>query len=169
MFRLMLRLLSWTFVTPDLSADDRHHSRSGAASYKDAIGGLGRGVDNRGSSMDVFMGKEVLTELAVLGRVGVYVDKADLTGAVTLNDTQNVRPYLYFYQAEDIFSWRFDAQNNLTHVLLRDREFTVNPDIGLVDGLVEKFRLLELVDNGVQVRFFDIAGGAISWHSDQEA
>lgn len=130
----------------------------GATSYMESIKGLDKGVDNRGSSMDVFMGKEVLTELCILGRVGVYVDKADLSGTVTLNQTQNVRPYLYFYQAEDIFSWRFDAQNNLTHVLLRDREFTVDESTGLVDGLVERFRLLELVSEGVRVRFFNFSG-----------
>ncbi len=130
----------------------------GARSYTEAVKGMERGVDNRGSSMDGFIGKEVLTELCVLGRVGVFVDKADLSGALTLNETQNVRPYLYFYQAEDIYSWRFDARNNLTHVLLRDRQFTVDESTGLVDGLEEKFRLLELVAEGVSVRFFDIAG-----------
>lgn len=128
----------------------------GSKSYKEAVKGLDKGVDNKGSSMDVFIGKEVLTELCVMGRIGVYVDKADLGAVSTLDQTRGVRPYLYYYQAEDIYSWRFDEQNNLTHVLLRDRDFTVNDETGLVNGLVEKFRLLELLENGVSVRFFDI-------------
>lgn len=130
----------------------------GAKSYQEAIKGLDKGVDNKGSSMDVFIGKEVLTELCVMGKVGVYIDKPAIEERATLDQTRGIRPYLYYYQAEDIFSWRFDAQNNLTHVLLRDRNFRYDEETNLIDGIEEQFRLLSKTDQGVEVRFFDIAG-----------
>lgn len=149
----------------------------GPASYNEAVVGLKKGVDGKGNSMNSFLGQVILPELLVLGRVGIYVDKpAVSTGEVSLAEAREVRPYLYHYQAEDIFSWHFNEDNELDVVLLRDHEFTTDEATGLIDGEVERFRLLKLVDTDgrkqVEVTFYgevergtgvtQVAGGSIN-------
>ena len=73
--------------------------REGSDNYKRAIQGLDLGVDLRGSTMNAFMGMDVLTELLIMGRVGIYIDnpvvvRADNTQP-SLADVEGVRPYLY--------------------------------------------------------------------------
>ena len=81
----------------------------GPESYANAVMGLDRGVDGKGNSMNSFLGQVVLPELLVLGRVGVYVDKPQiLTDRLSLAEARQFKPYLYHYQAEDIFSWHYD-------------------------------------------------------------
>lgn len=121
--------------------------KEGPDSYAKAVHGLERGVDGKGNSMNSFIGQVVLIELLVTGRVGVYVDKPQIiTERLTLAEARSVKPYLYHYQAEDIFSWHFDEENRLDVVLLRDHDFTVDEATGLVNGEVENYRLLKLID-----------------------
>jgi hypothetical protein len=121
--------------------------KDGPDSYSRAVVGLDRGVDGKGNSMNSFIGQVILPELLVLGRVGVYVDKPQiLTDRLSLAEARKYTPYLYHYQAEDIFSWHYNDLNQLDVVLLRDHDFTTDPDTGLIDGEVENFRLLKLVE-----------------------
>ena len=121
--------------------------RNGPESYVDAIHGLNHGVDGKGNSMNSYLGQVVLPELLVIGRVGVYVDKPELLlEGATLADIRGVAPYLYHYQAEDIYSWHYDAYNWLDVVLLRDHAFTVDENTGLINGEEENFRLLKLIE-----------------------
>ena len=79
--------------------------RDGTDTYAQAMEGNNGGVDNKGSSMQSYMGIEVLTELLVMGRVGVYVDNPVVSGLGSLADIgDNIRPYLYTYTAEDILA-----------------------------------------------------------------
>jgi len=55
--------------------------------------------------MNAFVGVKVLTELLVMGRVGVFVDAPFVPRSATLANTGNVAPYLYRYDIEDILSW----------------------------------------------------------------
>ena len=128
--------------------------RGGSVPYQRAIAGLDQGVDRRGSTMNAFLGIKCLTELLVMGRVGVFVDNSVVTGE-TLADVGNARPYLYAYQVEDILSWactKPDEPSEFKSVLLRDtvmdydqvtnlpiqdyqqmRLLWINPDTGLVN------------------------------------
>ncbi len=132
--------------------------KSGPVSYQNAIKGLDRGVDLRGSSMDAFIGRSVLGELLVLGRVGIYVDKPSLTVGSTLLATNATNPYLYTYQAEDIKSWHFNELNMLDTVLLEDHFFGKDNETGLVNSEQTRFRLMNLHPDGVLVRFYAFTG-----------
>ena len=131
--------------------------RDGPESYKNAVVGLNFGVDGKGNTMNSFIGQVIMPELLVLGRVGVYIDKPQiLTNRLTLSEARKFAPYLYHYQAEDIFSWHFDDQNKLDVVLLRDHDFTVDETTGLINGETENFRLLKKVDGGIELTRFGL-------------
>ena len=126
--------------------------KDGPDSYTKAVQGLQHGVDGKGNSMNGYVGQVILPELLVMGRVGVYVDKPVLmTERLTLAEARATKPYLYYYQAEDIFSWHYDDENRLDAVLLRDHTYTVNKETGLVDGEKEYYRLLKKVDGGIEI------------------
>lgn len=129
----------------------------GSKTYTEAVAGRDNGVDMLGSSMNVFMGVEVLPELLALGRVGIYVDMPPKRG-MTLAENQNVRPYLYVYRTEDIRAWDYDetpAPNLFRSVLLRDYVYTYDPYTRLPMGEEERYRYY-FIDNGaVFVKFYN--------------
>jgi hypothetical protein len=103
--------------------------RDGSENYMRASAGEIGGVDNKGSSMQSFLGIDVLTELLVMGRVGVYVDMPQLSGTHTLADEGDTRPYCYMYRVEDILSWAVakpEEPGDFTALLLRDRGIDYN-------------------------------------------
>jgi hypothetical protein len=103
--------------------------RNGSENYMRASAGEIGGVDNKGSSMQSFLGIDVLTELLVMGRVGVYVDMPQLSGTFTMADEGNTRPYCYMYRVEDILSWAVakpEEPGDFTAILLRDRGIDYN-------------------------------------------
>lgn len=127
---------------------------TGSDSYKKAIQGHVYGVDYIGTSIDNFIGCEVLPELTVMGRVGVYVDMPVGTPAVGRSD--EIHPYYYIYQAEDIVSWitgKPGSGHEFTQLLLRDNFYQTNGQYGLVTDIDDQYRLLEVVPEGVQVTF----------------
>jgi len=128
----------------------------GPKTYQDSINGKGRGVDLRGSSMNAFIGRTVLQELLVLGRVGVYIDKPPVPERSTLKTSTTTQPYLYFYSAEDIRSWHYNEINELDAVLVEDHFFKMDDDSGLIIGEDTRFRLMTLHKEGVLVRFFGL-------------
>ena len=143
--------------------------RGGTHAYQTAAGGLSGGVDLRGSTMNYFMGSKTLTDLLVMGQVGVYVDMPPVNGP-TLADTMGMRPYLYIYQVEDILSWSVSSPSNPSEfkaVLLRDRGVDYHVDnllgVTLPIGSFERFRLVWL-DPGtghVMIRFLNTAAEPI--------
>lgn len=147
---------------PDVSRED------GPTSYQDAIRGLGYGVDRRGSSMNSFIGREILPELLPMKRVGVYVDRQPVPVGATIKD-ELPAPYIYIYRAEDILSWRplpGGAPWELQSVLLREWSFDEGL-YGLPDsGIRESARLIYLNEQGtVSVKLFDGTGKETS-HQD---
>jgi len=138
--------------------------RGGSENYRRSVAGEIGGVDNKGQSMQSFLGIDVLTELLVMGRVGVYVDMPELSGMRTMADEGNARPYCYYYHVEDILSWqaaRPEEPGDFRAVLLRDRGIDYNQGITngvhLPQGSYVRYRFIwvDPVDNKVRMRLFD--------------
>ncbi len=140
--------------------------RGGSASYQAAIAGLNLGVDKRGLNMSAFLGVKVLTDLLIMGRVGVFVDAPALTGEVSLADAQQQRPYLYYYPIEDILSWtcaKPEDPSEFQAILLRDVVLNFDQRTYLPTTTVERFRMLWIDrDTGyVNLQFLDTDGNPI--------
>ncbi len=129
----------------------------GPESYVKACAGEGAGVDRQGSSMSAFLGQEVLGELMTMKRVGIFVDRAQLTGPY-LSDNKNNNPYLYYYQTEDILSWSctfMEGEEIYDSVLLRDTSVNIDPVTKLGMGTITRYRHLFIGDDGlVHVQFY---------------
>lgn len=132
--------------------------KGGPKSYQNAIKGVGRGVDLRGSTMNAFIGRSVLSEMLVMGRIGIFIDKPRLPSNTTLQTTSAVSPYLYTYNAEQIRSWHFDELNQLDALLLEDHFDRVDPNTGLVYGDETRYRLLRKIPEGILVQFYAYTG-----------
>jgi hypothetical protein len=128
----------------------------GSKSYVDAINGKNGGVDLKGSSMDVFVGQQILPELLSIGKVGIYVDAPEVSG-ITLAQTYNKRPYLYYYTAEDIVGWKTDSVDpqSLLNVLLREEVFTYDESTGLPDGSYCRYRHISKTEAGILIKFYN--------------
>lgn len=138
--------------------------RDGTDTYAQAMEGNNGGVDNKGSSMQSYMGIEVLTELLVMGRVGVYVDNPVVSGLGSLADIgDNIRPYLYTYTAEDILAWTIakpEDPGNFKALLLRDRGVDYRTEfqhgISMPTGTFERYRMIWVGDDGqVKMMFYN--------------
>lgn len=95
---------------------------NGSQSYQRAVLGEYGGVDRKGSAMNSFIGINLLTEMLVMGRAGVFVD-APSVAPLTLRDAATSTPYMYVYRVEDIISWQLespDKPGQFKSVLLRD-------------------------------------------------
>ena len=124
----------------------------GPASYTNAVAGIEGGIDFTGRNMTSFIGMEIIPELLVMRRVGVFVDKDVLPEKRTRAEDAGIRPYLYVYKTEDILSWSYNRKNQLSSVLLRSHVDTIDENLGLVTGLEEEFKLLKLTDSGVSIQ-----------------
>jgi hypothetical protein len=128
----------------------------GPDSYQKASAGENGGVNKAGMAMTTFIGNEILQELLTMAKVGIFIDKDDIL-ARTKRDSLKSTPYLYFYPAEDIQSWTYE-NNILTSVLLRDFNYEVDSESGLISGTKKLYRLLKLVDNGVEMSLYSSDG-----------
>lgn len=132
----------------------------GTITYQQAVVGRENGVDLMGSSMNTFVGLEVLPELLFMSRVGIYVDMPPKLGP-TMADNVGIRPYLYIYGVEDIISWAYDKDpnsNTFSALLLRDHDYDYESETGLPKGEVDRYRFYRRTLDGVVVRFFDANG-----------
>lgn len=129
----------------------------GPDSYQKAIAGDGSGVDLYGTSMNAFIGQDVLEELMSMRRVGVYVDRKPLNGPL-LSDNKNNKPYLYVYKTEDILTWNYiyqDGEYVYRNVLLRDYENEIDDKTGMITGQYCRYRQVWLGDDGlVHIQFW---------------
>lgn len=140
--------------------------RGGSESYQRALTGLDLGVDRRGSTMDAFFGVKLLTELLIMGRVGVYVDAPVVPDVPTLKDVPDARPYLYKYDIEDILNWscaKAEEPSEFRSVLLRDTTLEYNQTTMLPNLTTQRYRLLWIdQDTGrVNLQFYDLEGNQI--------
>lgn len=137
--------------------------RGGSDTYHNAVAGLNGGVDNRGSTMNSFLGQKVLTDLLVMGRVGVFVDMPVISGLRTLADSNGAKPYLYVYQVEDILSWSYTKSDDISEfqsVLLRDTCMNYDSTTLLPTGTVQRYRKLWIDDQTgfVNLQFYNADG-----------
>jgi hypothetical protein len=89
--------------------------RHGSPMYEKVMGGGVGGVDLRGSTMNYFMGMNILTELVFMGKVGIYVDSpaSDVPREYrSMKDDQGKHPFMYPYVAEDIVDWEYYLKDN---------------------------------------------------------
>jgi hypothetical protein len=138
----------------------------GSDNYQRAINGLDLGVDRRGSTMNAFLGMNVLTDLLIMGRVGVFVDNSIVEGA-TLAEAMNARPYLYAYQIEDIMSWtcaKPDAPSEYQSILLRDTCVDYDLRTYLPLRTFHRYRSMWIDKNTgrVNLQFFNLEGNEIN-------
>jgi hypothetical protein len=137
----------------------------GPDTYQRAARGELGGVDLMDSTMNGFVSKDVLTELLVKGKVGIYVDMPQLEG-VTLADKGDKHPYLQIYWAEDIRSWIYDDQfrgTRFKQLLLREWSHFTDPVSGLPLTWSERYKYLFVnPDDGyVWVIYYNHAGTPI--------
>lgn len=132
----------------------------GSKKYQSHTAGEGAGVDRLGASMNSFIGIDVLTEILVMGRCGVYVDAPNKVPSTMAEEARS--PYLYYYRIEDILSWTLDEaaeDGTFKAVLLRDFAISFNTEfdgIELPQGRETRFRLVWKDDDGVvRCRFYD--------------
>lgn len=145
--------------------------RDGSETYNRAVQGLDLGVDRRGSTMNAFMGMDVLTELLIMGRVGLYVDSPSVAREdglePSLADVNGFRPYLYVYHVEDILSWRCskpEEPSEFQSLLLRDTCVDFDQDTLLPLTTFERFRLLWINQKTglVNLQFMDGDGNPVT-------
>lgn len=137
----------------------------GSDNYQRAINGLDLGVDRRGSTMNAFLGVNVLTDLLITGRIGVFVDNSIVEGSTLASDAQ-ARPYLYPYQVEDIMSWtcsKPDAPSEYQAVLLRDTCVDYDLRTYLPLRTFHRFRSMWIDprDGLVRLQFFNLEGNEV--------
>ena len=106
--------------------------------------------------MTTFIGTQVLPELITMAKVGVFIDKEN-TEVRTKRDALGVSPYLYYYTAEDIQTWTYE-DNILTSVLLRDFDYEIDSESGLIAGTKKLYRLLKLTSQGVEMTLYNPDG-----------
>ncbi len=129
----------------------------GSKSYQNAMAGLNGGVDRRGATMNSLLGIKILTELLVMGKVGVYVDSPKLLDSPTLSEAKDIQPYLYCYQIEDILSYSYvseDSPSEFKAVLLRDSVMEYDQSTMLPIQVVERYRRLWLEGGYVWIQYY---------------
>lgn len=127
--------------------------------YTQLILGQETGIDGAGSSMETFIGNIILPEMLVMGKVGVFVDRAPLdadeNGEVTLRTAQGNYPYCYYYPVEQIMSWVYNRRGQLTKLVLCDREYKYDQQIFVpTKDYTEQYRVITL-DTKVTVEYYD--------------
>jgi len=139
--------------------------RGGSETYQNAINGLQGGIDRRGSTMNAFLGMKVLTELLVMGRVGVYVDAPVAPKVSTLAEAAT-QPYLYQYAVEDILNWKMagpDKESQFQAILLRDTTLQFDQRTLLPSTTGERYRLMwiDSETGNVMLQFYSMTGDPI--------
>ena len=129
--------------------------KGGSDVYQAAVNGNNLGVDHRGSTMNAFLGVKVLTELLVMGRVGVYVDHPLVPADATLAAVRRPAPYLYKYDIEDILSWtcsKPESPSEFQALLLRDTTMQYDQSSLLPTLTVQRYRYLRIDPKTGRVR-----------------
>ena len=142
--------------------------RGGSKAYHQAVAGFQFGVDRRGSSMNAFIGRKVLEELLVMGKVGVYVDAPQVAGD-TLADVGAYQPYLYAYRLENILSFSCNEREDASEfqsILLRDETLSYNR-FNLPDKVKTRYRHLWIDDEDglVRLQFYNEQGAPVDQYN----
>ena len=133
------------------------------------LGGQG-GVDLQESTINHFIGKDVLPELLFMGKVGIYVDMPMLPERQTKLDAKQVHPYYYTYKAEQIKNWVFEQPSDgveFSKLLLEEVLLSYDNEFGLPKEEEKRFRLLTKEDGVVLVRFYNSDSEQIDLYGEQ--
>lgn len=136
----------------------------GSKKYQAACNGNNGGVDLCGSSMNYYIGCNVLEEMLKMKKVGVYVDMSDNVGK-SQADSATKHPYLYTYITEDIRAWKMDETEDRTQfqsVLLREHVYEYDLQFGFPTDYVERYRRIWKENGKVYFAFYNGAGGMIN-------
>lgn len=139
--------------------------QGGSESYQQSVAGEKGGIDRRGSTMNFFLGHRPLTDLLVMGQVGLYLDMPQTYGP-TLADSQGKRPYLYHYAPEDILNWSHsnpEEPGEFSAILLRDTVMEYDQSSFMPTITTSRFRHMwvDPATGFVNVQFYDPAGEPI--------
>jgi len=128
----------------------------GTQSYQDAVKGENGGIDLAGTTMNSFMGTNILPELLTMKKVGVFVDMPQL-GGETLQDQMGIRPYMYHYVTENILNWEVSTKDRtrFSKLLLRDMIYTTDEATGLPKDKKFQYRYMWVRGNYVLTQFFN--------------
>lgn len=110
--------------------------RGGSTAYQTAVAGTGHGVDGKGSSMNEYIGKLLLPELLVMGKVGILLDAPRFRGNTLADVPANFSPYVALYPAEHMpLTVPSDdgQEGEFKAVLLMDRYFNSNYQNGVYE------------------------------------
>jgi hypothetical protein len=140
--------------------------QGGSPAYQQAAAGEQMGVDLRGSTMNYFLGNKCLTDLLVMGKVGVYVDMPVVEGTITQADSLKKRPYLYNYAIEDVLNFscaKPEEPSEFQSVLLRDTVTRFDASTWLPLEYTQRYRHVWInEDTGlVNIQFYDLDGNLI--------
>lgn len=136
--------------------------KDGTPTYQEAVNGEKGGVDTKGSSMNRFMGQDVMLELMGMAKVGVLVDRAVIPEGATHKDTVGKNPYLYIYKRECIRHWYTNNHGILREVLLEDNRPEFYENSQLIKKTNTRFRHMMLTGQGVIVTMIDEKGVVIN-------
>ncbi len=142
--------------------------QGGSKEYQEIIKGRRGGVDLKESTMNHFIGKEVLPELLFLGKIGIYIDMPPLPEQQTRTIANQVHPYFYTYKAEQIRNWKFTPGKEgkeFDKLLLEETHLSIN-EYGLPKTEEKRFRLLERENGIITVKFFDSSDNQVDMYGN---
>ncbi len=120
--------------------------REGSDKWQEAVRGVGRGIDLRGSSMNNYISQTLLAEMLIMGEVGVLVEAPELPKMERQLSKADIpktfQPYLNMFAIEDapiLIEAPSDSVSDWAHVLLRSHKHEFNLKTGKND-CVESFR-----------------------------
>lgn len=122
----------------------------GSAKYHQAIKGEGKGIDGMGNSMDYFLARDILPELLVMRKVGIFVDMP-IIGNPTKAVASSYTPYVYIYHRECIEDYAEDPTllyGGVSSVVLVDYVDVIDPETGLKTGYEKIRRHLYVGEDG---------------------
>jgi hypothetical protein len=133
----------------------------GGLSYKAAVSGQSGGVDGNGSTMDGFIGQEILMDLLGMGKVGIVVDREPLPEGFSRAEAVQSAPYAYSVAAEDILNWRFGPDKELEAVYFRVTKEETD-EYGLVADISVNYNLYTKISGAVEHIVFDASEKEVS-------
>jgi len=117
-----------------------------------ALDGENKGVDAFGSSMTGLMSDSVVYEVALMGRVGLFVNRDEAPSDVKAEASAN-DPYIQVYPTETIVNWVYGSDGLFNDLLLQISEDVITD--GFVTGTEKKFRRFTRVNGKVTVTTYD--------------
>lgn len=114
---------------------------SNLAEYIDAANGVKDGVDGKGSTMVSFMANEVLFELLVAKKVGIFVNRQEVPQTI---EKQAPWPFLSIVPIEDIYNISTDANGKVNGVILRTYEDEQEDGFSIKESyFIDKYKLTD--------------------------